>query len=235
MQASDIMTRSVISVQPDTELHEVVEILLRHRISGVPVVERGEVLGFVGQGDLLHRYEIGTDTAPHDARTWWRRLVGPDGSSQAYIRSHSRRVRDVMNPDVVKVEEDAPVSRIASIFEARHVRRVVVVQGGCLAGLVTRYDLMRALARASASAPEPQAPADDDQIRARLLQELDGQPWWSDAWSSVFVHGGVVYFAGVARSRADQDAARVAAENIPGVRAVRDQRQVGIEAQPIFL
>jgi len=234
MQASDIMTRAVISVQPDTELHAVVDLLLKHRISGAPVVERGEVLGFVGHGDLLHRHEIGTDAAP-DARTWWQRLMGTSDSSQAYIRSHSRRVRDVMNPDVVQVEESTPVTRIAAIFEARHVRRIAVVRDGCLVGLVTRYDLMRALARASSPAAPAAEPIDDEQIRLRLLRELDGQPWWSDAWSSVFVHAGIVYFAGVARCRADQDAARVAAENLPGVRAVRDQRQVGIESQPIFL
>jgi CBS domain-containing protein len=124
MQAGDVMTRDVISVEPGTQLRKVVDILLQHRISGVPVIENEEVLGFVGVGDLLHRHEIGTERTSDD-RSWWQRLLQADRSPMEYVRSHGDHARDVMDRRVVSVAEDTPLSRLANIFEARHIRRIL--------------------------------------------------------------------------------------------------------------
>lgn len=233
MQASDVMTRTVISVEPDTELREVVDILLKHRISGVPVVDNEKVLGFVGVGDLLHRHEIGTDRTP-DERRWWQRLLQADAGPAAYVRSHGGHARDVMNRQVACVEEDTPLSRLATIFEERGIRRVPVLREGRMVGLVTRADLVRALATMCASAPAPGEPLDDKEIRTRLLAELAGQSWWSGTWCEVFVEQGVVHFVGFVQRESQKEAARIAAENTPGVRGVQDERRLESELQTVF-
>ena len=233
MKASDVMTTPVISVDPDTCLHEIVEILLAHRISGVLVVEGGQVVGTVGDGDLLHRHEIGTDQWA-DYRTWWQRLTQSSPAPGAYVRSHGGRARDVMNRDVVTVSADEPLGRIAVLFEARHVRRLPVLRDGQLAGLVTRADLVRALASSTAAAPAADLKQGDEEIRVCLLDELGRQPWWSGTWSNVFVHEGIVSYVGVVQRPADREAARIAAENIPGVHGVEDRRMQYGDWQPMF-
>lgn len=128
-----------------------------------------------------------------------------------------------MNHEVVSVQEDAPIAEIAAIFEARRVRRVPVLRGGQLVGLVTRADLVRALAaNTDMIGPPPTQP--DEEIQVQLRQELEKHPWWYGKWSRVFVYHGIVRYVGVFASEADKEAARIAAENIPGVRRVEDQR-----------
>lgn len=234
MKASDIMTSAVITVTPETSLHDIVEILLAHRISGVLVMEDDKVVGVVGDGDLLHRHEIGTDHWG-DYRTWWQRLTHLDPAPAAYVRANGGRARDVMSSDFVSVSVNAPLSQIAVIFEARNIRRIPVLERGELKGLVTRADLMRALAASDGFSATPAPPGmDDESIRKNLLAELSRQSWWSGTWSNVFVNNGIVSYVGVVQRAADRDAARIAAENIPGVCGVEDRRLQYGEWQPMF-
>ncbi|MBS0339066.1 MAG: CBS domain-containing protein [Proteobacteria bacterium] len=233
MQARDVMTKPVISVAPEATLREVMDILLKHRISGVPVVEQDTVLGFVGVGDLLHRYEIGTDRMP-DERPWWQRLVRADPGPMDYVRSHGIHARDLMNREVVSVAEDTHLSQITKIFEQRRIRRVPVLRDdGHMVGLVTRADLVRVLAAKCASVSPAGEGLDDEQIRARLLEELAGHSWWSQTWSDLSVNQGIVHFIGLVQRDCQRDAARIAAENIPGVRGVRDDRRLVHEVQAV--
>lgn len=233
MKAKEIMTAPVISVTPDTSLQQIVAILLAHRISGVLVIEEGKVVGVVGHNDLLRRYEIGTDGASGD-RSWWQRLTQADPAPVAYVKSHGGHARDVMSRDVASVSEDAPLAQLAAIFEMRHIRRVPVLRAGQVVGLITRADLVRALAASTAATAPAPACTDDEAIRVRLVQELDKQSWWSGDWSNVFVHQGVVSYVGVFQREADKDAARIAAENIPGVRGVEDRRMQFGDWQPML-
>lgn len=234
MQARDVMTQAVISVAPDAALREVMDILLKHRISGVPVVEHDTVLGFVGVGELLHRHEIGTDRTS-DERHWWQRLLQADPGPMDYVRSHGVHVRDVMNREVVSVAEDTPLSQIATIFEERRIRRVPVLRhDGRMVGLVTRADLVRVLAATCASAPPSCEPLNDQQIRTRLLAELAGHSWWSQTWSDLSVEKGTVHFIGFVQRESQREAARIAAENIPGVRGVQDDRRLERELQAVL-
>ena len=231
MQARDVMTAPVITVAPDTDLREVLALLVEHRIGGVPVVEDGQVIGSVGQGDLVHRHEIGTDL-PDDARSWWQRLIGGSPRAVDYVRSHGLHARDVMDDTVVSVDDDAPLSRVATLFESRQVRRVPVLHDGQLVGLISRSDLIRTLAKACTRAPQagaPDVPVSDETIRRQLLAELSRQSWWLGDWSDVRVAQGVVTFVGLAQRPAEKTAARIAAENIPGVRRVEDQRLLSSE------
>jgi len=233
MQAQDIMSSPVISVAPDAAQSQVVELLLAHRISGVPVVADGQVVGMVGDGELVHRREIGTGACT-DGRSWWQRLVQPDPAAAAYVHSHGTHVRDAMSSHVVAIAPDAALADIAAHFEDRRIRRLPVLRQGRLVGLVTRADLVRAIARCTKGPYPPSAAQDDEAIRARLVRELASQPWWSQSWSSVEVDHGIVRYRGVVRGEAEKLAARVAAENVPGVRGVDDRRMPHDEWQPML-
>lgn len=222
MKASDLMTTPVVSIGPDAHVAAILEILLDRRISGVFVVEAGKVVGSVGEGELLHRHEIGTQDS-FAPKNWWWRFVGAASQSAAYVKTHGEYARDFMNPEVVSVSEDTPIAAVASIFDARHIRRVPVLRDAQLVGIITRADLIRALANRKKTSP-PVPETSDEAIRVRLLDELRKQPWWHPQAAAAFVAKGVVQYVGRYESDDDRQAARVVAENIPGVRGVSDGR-----------
>ena len=232
MNAREVMSAPVVTVHPFVTVRDIVATLIDQHISGVPVVEDGEVLGMVGEGDLVHRYEIGTeDWLAH--RTWWQRLVGSDLAAGEYVKSHGGRARDIMSRDLTPIAEETPVARIASIFEARHVRRLPVLRGPQLVGIVTRTDLVRALAAKTRSVDTSVANT-DEAIRLQLVAELEKQSWWQAKWCSVLVNDGIVRYRGIYERESDRLAARVAAENVPGVRFVEDNRRSSAELQPMM-
>lgn len=222
MKARDLMTAPVVSVGPDAHMAAILKILLERRISGVFVVDAGEVVGSVGEAELLHRHEIGTQDS-FAPKNWWWRFVGAGSQSAAYVRTHGEHARDFMNTEVVPVSENTPIAAVASIFNARHIRRVPVLHEGKLVGVLTRADLVRALASRMNTA-SPVAQTNDESIRVRLMDELNEQPWWQPQAASVFVSKGVVRYVGRYETDDDRRAARVMAENIPGVHAVSDGR-----------
>lgn len=221
MKASDIMTSPVITVGPQTPVQEIAALLLKRRISGVPVLEDGELVGLVSEADLLHRHEIGTTRTAPGPR--WLRLFSADRSAIDYVKSHARRARDVMTREVVSIAPDTPVAEIVALFETRGIKRVAVVRGKRLVGIVSRANLVRALAVKGRS-KKAKLPAGDEAIRGRLIAELERQPWWRPFSSSVSVTEGMVHYQGTIDSYDERHAARVAAENVPGVRGVEDHR-----------
>src|SRR5205085_9563464 len=118
MKASDIMIYPVVTVEPDTEVRTIAELLIKHRISGVPVVDGGRLVGFVSEGDLLHRQEIGTDRKAR-AGSWWLRLFSAGSSPADYVKSHARRARDIMAREVVSVSPHTSLAEIANLLERR--------------------------------------------------------------------------------------------------------------------
>jgi CBS domain-containing protein len=221
MKAKDIMTAAVITIAPDTTIREIATILLERRISGLPVVENGRVIGIVSEGDLLRRHEIGTDRKRPQG-SWWMRLFQGEPGPAEYVKSHAVYAADVMTRDVISVSEEEPVGRIAILFGKRAIKRVPVLRDGRLVGIVTRANLVQALG-AKRKKPKVQRAMGDDAIRKRLLEELGTQAWWR-ADSNVTVTGGVVHYWGVCENEVEKRAARVAAENVPGVRRVDDHR-----------
>jgi len=217
MKAIDVMTSRVISVNPETSVRDIATLLFEHRISGVPVVEKGRLVGMVSEADLLHRHEIGTDRHGN----WWRRLFTLDSSIDNYIKSHAVKARDIMSRNVVSVAEDTALADIATILETRGFRRVPVLRRGKLVGIVSRANLVRALARSAADTATEKT---DGAIRRRLLDELKRQSWWRDTSSNVVVDHGVVHYSGLIYSDRERAAARVAAERLAGVRRVEDHR-----------
>jgi CBS domain-containing protein len=222
MKASDVMTTPVVTISPDTTVREVAALLLDRRISGVPVVDAGRVVGIVSEGDLLRRQEIGTGRE-RAGGSWWLRLFRDDPSPADYVKSHGGRASDIMTREVITVTEETPIGEIAEIFAARGVKRVPVLRGERLVGIVSRADLVQALAMTPRAAKQPRAQG-DHAIRRRLLAELERQGWWRPSGSSVIVTDGVVHYWGLLDSQDEKDAARIAAENVPGVRGVEDHR-----------
>jgi CBS domain-containing protein len=218
MKAKDVMTTPVVTIAPSASVRELAELLRSRRISGVPVVSNGTVVGMVSEGDLLRRHEIGTDRFE---RSWWSRLRKRTGAE--YVRSHARRAADIMSRPVVSVDETTPIADIVSLFEKNRIRRVPVIRGRRLIGMVSRADLVSALLKTERSVT--QKPAGDEAIQKRLLDELDRQPWWQRYSSLATVSEGVVHYWGLLDSEDERQAARVAAENIPGVRDVVDHRK----------
>lgn len=218
MKAHDVMVSPAITAKSRSSVKDVAKLLLEHRISAVPVVDDdGRLVGIVSEGDLLHRTEAGTERH----RSWWlQALVGEQTLADEFVRSHSRRVADVMTRDVVTARPDTPLHEIAALLEKKMIKRVPIVdQKGQLLGIVSRANLIQALADERL---EPEVPATDAAIREALLNELKNQQWAHTMLLNVTVTEGVVSLWGMTDSGTERTALRVAAESIPGVRAVND-------------
>jgi CBS domain-containing protein len=228
MRAVDVMTTNVITVEPDTPVQEIAKLLSEKSISGVPVVGAdGRLLGIVSEGDLLHRVETGTERRP-DRRTgrrrsWWLDTVAADEElARDYVKSHGRTANDVMTREVISVAETTELADIANLLETKRIKRVPVVRDGKLVGIVSRANLVRALAAAGPRLTADTA-ADDRTIRQKLLAELRGQEWVHTWAADILVRDGIVHIW-ISDDRPEQEgrALRVAAENIPGVRGVEE-------------
>ncbi len=137
----------------------------------------------------------------------------------AYIKSHGGQATDVMTPNVISVSEDTALEEIADQLEKHRIKRTPVLRDGKLLGIVSRADLLHGLvARQAASAPT----AGDSEIRTRLQAELGGSGM-QNTFVSVAVSGGVVHLWGAVESKAEKQAAQVAAEGVPGVKGVHNQ------------
>src|SRR5690606_33676800 len=104
MRAADIMTRDVITVAPGDSVRDAAQILLKNRISAMPVLDaEGKLIGVVSEGDLMRRAEIGTDKR----RSWWQEmLAGTERLAREYVRAHGQKVSDVMTTQVVHAAPD---------------------------------------------------------------------------------------------------------------------------------
>lgn len=219
MKISEIMTRRVVSARPETTIAEAARLMLRHRISGLPVVEDETLVGIVSEGDLLRRSETGT---VRQRPRWLELLVGPGRLAGDYINSHARKVGEVMTQDVVAVRPYDEVAEAVRQMELHHVKRLPVVEDDRLIGIVSRANLVRALLHRLSHAPEDPRVAVDSAIRDRILAEIDKEPWGPRFGISVKVTDGLVEFFGSISDDRERGALRVLAENVPGVKDVRD-------------
>jgi CBS domain-containing protein len=231
MRAMDIMTTDVITVDPDMTVQDLAKLLAERGISGAPVVDAsGRLVGIVSEGDLLHRAEIGTARRHRERRrSWWLDDFASD-LARDYIKSHGRTVKDIMTRDVVTVTEDIDLGEVAALLEAKRIKRVPVTRDGKVIGIITRANLVRALA-STKSTPPPQGEDDDRTIRARILAELSREEW-AKVWpEDIIVRDRVVHFWLSSDEPEDKkQALRVAAETIPGVRAVEEH----VVPAPVF-
>jgi len=217
LTAADIMTTPVVSVTPEAPVRDIANLLYTRRISGVPVVDAdGRVLGIVSEGDLItHEAVVGPQR-----RSWWLTLIADDNAlARDYAKTRGQTARDVMTSEVISVTEDTSVAQIARLLERQRIKRVPVLRDGKLVGIVTRANLLQAMATRDIAQP---ATVEDRAIRERLMAELQAQPWAHLHAKNIVVEGGVVFLWGFVESEAERHALRVAAERIPGVRRIED-------------
>ena len=219
MRAHQIMTRKVITVKADTPVLDAANLMLQHHISGLPVVdETGRLIGMVSEGDFVRRSEIGTQ---RPRIRWLEFLMGVVGkAAQDYVREHGRKVSDIMTQDDLCIAtEDMPLSELVGLMERRNVKRLPVVRGHTLIGIVTRTDLLRAVASLARDVPDPTA--DDDHIRDRVIASIENNDW-RPLQFGVTVRDGIVHLSGIIADERYRRAAIVAAENVSGVKLVHD-------------
>ena len=219
MKTSDVMTRSVVTIQPNAGLLDAIRLMLGQRISGLPVVDaNGVLVGMLTEGDLLRRAETGT---VWQRPQWLEFLRGPGRQAEDFVRANGRRVEDVMSRDVQCVTEDTLLDEVVALMEKRHFKRLPVLRDGEVVGVISRADLLRALAE-KLSRVGVGAAVSDEGLRAAVEAALRRQPWAARGMVTIVVTDGVVSLEGVVFDEAEQAAIRVAVETVPGVKSVRD-------------
>lgn len=193
-------------------------LMLRNHISGLPVVDAaGNLVGIVTEGDFLRRAETGTERR---RPRWFEFLIGPGKLAIEYTQSHGRKVAEIMTDELHTVTENTPLDEIVRLMERHRIKRLPVLRGSKLVGIVTRSNLMRAVVSLMNVAPE--GAKDDVSIRAQLNEIMTNHQWAPVALINPIVQGGVVELWGTILDERQRAALKVAAENIPGVKAVHD-------------
>ena len=217
MRARQIMTPQVITVGADTTIVKAVNMMLRHHISGLPVVDAaGKLIGIVSEGDFIRRAETGTQ---HKRGRWLTFLAGADRIAVEFAHEHGRKVGEIMTPNPVTVTEATPLDQVVQIMESHNIKRLPVMRGDLMVGILTRSDFLAAVAGLARSTPGPSA--NDDHIRGKVIAAIAQAPW-RPCRLNVTVHDGIVSLGGVIKKETARKAAIVAAENVAGVRKVQD-------------
>jgi len=218
MKASDVMAPDVIAADPDATVLQAARYMLQHHISGLPVIDKtGKLVGIISEGDFLRRRETRTE---HMRSRWLEFLMGPGKMAAEYAHTHGSKVSEVMTRDVYTISDDASIEDIVRLMERRRIKRVPVMRGNKVVGIVTRSNLMHAMVSLSRS--ESKVANSDTAIRQKLLAEIKKEKWALPSMINVVVRNGVVELWGAIVDERQRDALKVAAENIPGVKEVKD-------------
>lgn len=228
MRAKHVMTYPVITAVADQTVREVAQILSSRHISAVPIVDdSGKLIGLVSEGDLIRRFEIGTQVQ----RSWWLAIFITNVQlAEEYARAHAKKVKDVMTHDVISVEPETPLSEIARIFERNRIKRVPVLDGGKLVGIVTRANLVQAIATALQGKKQP---LQAEELRDRILKHLEKQAWLNTATLNVTVENATVNLWGMVSTESERNALRIAVEEIADDKVVTNN--VALEPAPAWL
>jgi CBS domain-containing protein len=217
MRAHQIMTKDVITVTPHTTIEKAAKIMLQTHISGLPVVDdAGKLVGVVSERDFLRRGEIGTGRR---RPAWLEFFMGPGRAAAEFVHERGRKVADIMTPDPVTVDEETPLEELVQLMEKKDIKRLPVMSGRTLKGIVTRSNLLQAVASMAHEIPDPTA--DDDHIRDRILRTVNKTDWRPIGFE-VTTRNGVVHLHGIITTDEARQATIVAAENTAGVKKVHD-------------
>lgn len=218
MKAQDIMSKDVITVPEDAKVSDAAHLMLAKRISGLPVLDRkGKIVGIATEGDFLRRSELGTQ---RKRPRWIEFLIGPGVLADEYSHAHSRKLGDVMTTEVQTINEDADLQDVVRIMERNRIKRVPVMRGQQIVGMITRADLLKAIGQAGPASDT--LTGGDASIRERILAELKKHDWAPIAEVNVAVDAGVVRLSGILNDERQRRALMIAAENTPGVKKVED-------------
>jgi CBS domain-containing protein len=217
MRAHQIMTRPVITVTPETTMVEAANTMLQKHVSGLPVVDAaGKLVGIISAGDFLRRSEIGTQRR---RGRWLKLILGPGKAATDFVHEHGRKIAEIMTKSPLTITEDTPLEEIVELMEKNNVKRLPVMRGDKIVGIVSRANLLQAVASLAREIPDPTA--DDNHIRNRVIDALEKNDWCPFGLS-VIVRDGIVHLSGVITEERSRQAAIVAAENVTGVVKVHD-------------
>ncbi len=217
LTAADVMTTEVITVTPETPVRDIATLLREKRISGVPVVTSDNtVVGIVSEGDLISH----ADVVGERRHSWWLRLFDhPNALAHEYSKAHGRVARDVMTTALITVDPAASLAEVAKALETHRIKRVPVVRDGELKGIVTRANLLQAMATVEIA---KSASVDDRAIREQLLGRLAAESWTNLTLKNIIVQNGVIHLWGFVETEEERRALRIAAQNVPGAKSVED-------------
>ncbi|HEX4995487.1 MAG TPA: CBS domain-containing protein [Methylomirabilota bacterium] len=214
MKAQDSMTHDVITVTPTTPIHEVAALMANHGVSGLPVLdEKGSVVGIVTEADLLVRQK------PRARMSWWSLFLDGERMAREFQRAVGTTAGEVMTREVISIGPDLPIEAAAAILHGHGIRRVPVVADGVLVGILSRGDLVKALAGAP---PRTAAPVSD----ARLVETMKAgmaAEVWAPRGIVVEAVAGVLTLRGLVGTQAECAALETMARSIPGVAGVDNQ------------
>jgi CBS domain-containing protein len=217
MRAHQIMTRPVITVTPDTTIVDAANTMLQKHISGLPVVDAaGKLVGIISEGDFIRRSEIGTQ---RKRGRFLKFILGAGQEAVDFVHEHGRKIAEIMTPEPLTIGEETPLEEIVRLMEKNNVKRLPVIRGDKIVGIVSRSNLLQAVASLAREFPDPTA--DDDHIRNRVIDALAKNDWCPFGLS-VIVRNGIVHLSGVITEERSRQAAIVAAENVTGVSKVHD-------------
>jgi CBS domain-containing protein len=219
MRVKDVMTKNVVSVSPQTSIAEALDIMTRSHLSGLPVIDNaGALVGVVSEADFMRRSQLGTEKP---GSHWLGSIFLPGRAAEIYARAHARRVDEIMSRDVATVDDTASLDEAVAVMERRRVKRLPVVSGGNVVGMLTRADFVHALALFLRE-PYDQALVSDGEIKQRIQAEMQAQLWAPTASVDVGVKDGVVSLYGVLTDERERNAIHALIENIEGVRKLHD-------------
>ena len=225
MRARDVMTTDVLTVTPETSIADAAKLMLDNHISGVPVVDQfGQLAGILTEGDLMRRAELETGKRP-----WWLALTSsPEKQAAAYVKAHGLKAKDVMTKNVVTIDEDETLDRIAMVFEEHGIKRAPIVREGKIIGIVSRANLLQGLATGKAGDAGPS----DRQIKSAILATAQEEAGVRVPLVDITVANGVVHLWGNVDSESERDAIRLVAENTEGVRKVQSSSEGASPVRP---
>jgi CBS domain-containing protein len=207
---------NVICVGADEAVVNAARLMLQHQISGLPVVDKeGELIGIVTEGDFLRRSELGTQRR---RPKWLEFVLGPGKLAQEYVRASGKKIEDVMTPDPWTIGEDESLEAVVDMMERRRIKRIPVTRNGRVVGIISRANLMHALASLARDASLPAG--GDSTIRDSIMATIAKQDWAPRV--NVIVKDGVAELHGVVTDDRERQGLVVAAENVPGVKRVVD-------------
>lgn len=232
LHARDLMHSPVATVGVNTSLYEAILCMQRQHVSGLPVVDsNGDVVGMLTEGDLLRRAELGTEKV---RSAWLDFFVSNGERAEEYTHAHSQLVCDVMTWGAIVIVPGLALEEVVRIMQSKHVKRLPVVEGNTLVGMVSRHDLIVALARSYAAAtatpvPTPAATGttasaeQDAAIRDDMQAQLAQLKWGIRKFLTIRVAGGVVTLGGMITDGRERPALHALASNTAGVVRVIDE------------
>jgi CBS domain-containing protein len=183
MLVENLMTINPVTVTLETTLGDAAKIMLDQHFSGLPVVDAsGKLVGIITEGDLLRRPELGTMGEP---ASWLMAFITPGRLANDYAHTHARHVREAMTADVITITRDTPLAEVAAVMLRRHIKRLPVMDADRVVGIVSRSDLLRALAPQLLKT-ETQHPAPEE-IKRSIIDTIKKENWAPKSGNAVGV------------------------------------------------